>query len=672
MLSDIIQTLHDGKMLSNKYLKLLVEKAIINDDDTELRQYLESYPVILKLAQRNIQLEQYQKLKNSFLFPTQAEAEEHLDGPVKLGYVNPNSSMFAIHPDIFCLPAMCLGRPGSGKSWLIKYIIIQLLILLGFNIIIPDLKKEYRDIDGLKIINKDHIALALLRPPESFEPLPYASFFSKVFTRENYLVGTSENVLFEIVVGLYRKRGILDGGINYPTVWDLYRVIQYCMESTKTFRYKEIYQWLLNRLQPYILYDYFDHSHGIPDDIWRNENIVLEMDTGFTDRMYSFITAWLLGGRYNYNKHHRLAGSRLRTLFIVDEGRILFDPNRDTSTFGYSYIDETITKIREYGIGLIVSSQESASFSQTIRSLSYLKICFPLTDGKDIEFIKESFGLDDDQAAYLFKLPRYGQAIVRYGGYEKPFLLAVPRFQLNKALTDEEVAVRMSDFWGKIDSSIKEKEAAAQQAVKTVQEEKKPDMPPSASALLYFLGKNPFTNKSDLKKDALSSPDEVDKALRWLEDKGFVNIEKHRISQKGRKSHFAVLTGKALDYLDIKPIPGKGSFEHKLYQHLIATSLLKVKRGKARIETQIPYSDKSVDILLVTGEDYWAYEVTLHFNNLQSNIQKDIEAGAARVIAVVRDKKGIKKAEAIITGDIVLHQHREIISVEPISNYFNK
>ena len=425
---------------------------------------------------------------------------------------------------------------------------------------------------------------------------------------------------------------------NYPTLRDLYNLITAKLHSEKSFKYKDILLWIQNRLYPYTINETFNCRIGLPYDYWNKENLIIEMDEGFTDNMYSFIVSYLAGLRYNQNKKMGFTGSKLSTLFTVDEARILFQANRDKSIFGETYINEIITKTREFGIGFIIASQETASFNQTVRSISYLKVAFPLNDAKDLDFIKESFGLEKEQAKHIFKLPKHGQAIVRYGGYENPFLIAVPHFRIKKQLSDAEVEDRMKEFYGEIEKSIKKESVQKPLDVR-------PTMPPQASALLYYLGQEPFIKVSEMTKAAgFKSPREVSKALEWLESEGYVKRESYRTSKRGRKSSYAVLTEKTYTYIGNTKPRGKGSFEHALYQHLIKQHL--VKQGiKAEVEAKIR-GKKACDVLAENKDkSVIAYEVTLSFENLISNVQKDLEAGASEVFIVTRDSKDFRKAE---------------------------
>jgi len=379
--------------------------------------------------------------------------------------------------------------------------------------------------------------------------------------------------------------------------------------------------------------------------------------------MYCFISSFITGINYEHNKKMGLIGSVLRTLMNADEGRILFAV-RDVEVYGESYITQTITKSREFGLGYIVASPETASFNQTIKAISFLKVCFPLTDGNEKAAIKESFGLDDDQADYLFKLPRYGQAIVRYGGYEKPFILAVPDFQIKEHLTDEEVEKRMSDFYSELDAKIKRTKHSGPIAEVIT-------LPASAVALLYFLAKEPFTKISEMTNaPGFKSPDEVRRTLDYLKDHGFINEKRYRTSKKGNWSKFAVLTEKAYRYLDMKGVAGKGGYEHKLYQHIIYV-WHKKKGWKVRIEGRIKGSQKTVDVLANReGHVNVCFEVTLHYENLLSNIEKNLGAGASEVVVVTRNKEDLEKAIKKVSKDFTSTEKLDQITFRTIDEFF--
>ncbi len=197
--------------------------------------------------------------------------------------------------------------------------------------------------------------------------------------------------------------------------------------------------------------------------------------------------------------------------------------------------------------------------------------------------------------------------------------------------------------------------------------------PPAAVSLLHYLSKEPFTKISDMTKaPGFKSPAEVTKALEWLETNGYVGRESHKVSRRGRKAHFAVLTQKAIDQYGFKPVPGKGTFEHKLYQHLISQNLKNAGFEDVKIEGRVGDSQKSIDVLARSSDGaFIGYEVTLSFDNLLDNVRNDLSAGCSRVVIVTRDKSGMAKAKKLIQNDASVAHYQDRIEFRTMADFFN-
>ena len=652
---DILDHLRQGGMAKHPGVASHIKRAIQTNDNSLLIQFLESNPTIMSMAERNIRDDEYEKSINAFRpFPSIADANEYLSGPLKFGYINNARSLFGISWNTLCLPILIMGRVGSGKSVLIKYLLHQIFrLLLTFNSLVFDLKKEYRhlyaDDANVKCLTSDRIFFNPLQAPSWCHPKDHILAFARTFTSENYLVGTSTNLIIELVDWLYKSRGIYDGSINWPTLRDLYNMItaRIYQPKPKSYKFIDVLVWLQNRLYPYILSSCFNCQFGIPFEVFQKENLILEMDKNFTDRMYAFTCASICNQLFMYNKLKDIEGET-RHVIVADEARVLFSAHRDISTFGESILTEIFTKARAYGISFILASHESASFNATMRAIAYLKIAFPINDMIDIEFIEKSWGLDDEQTKELYKLPPYGVAVVRYGGYPDPLLLEVPDFKIEKKISEDELRSKMSSFYMELDKHIKNPPTQADVEVTSA---KTANIPPAAAAILYYIGKFPFTKNSDLPKaPGFKSQTEVNKAMSWLINNNFIQIQKFRTS-KTKRSMYPVLSDKAMRYLKIESIPGTGSYEHSLYQHLIYQKL--EKRGdQPKIEGRMGNSSKAIDVLVYSNEkkQYNAIEVTLSFTNIRQNIVGDIAAGVSSVTLVFRSEEDLQKGKSLIAG----------------------
>lgn len=628
-----------------------IDRGLKTGDWSKLNEALKRHPWIIQQARNIINQKEYLRAQNPFMpYPDQQEIDEYLsgDGPV-LGLVDDESNKLRILWDFLCRPTIITGAPGGGKSTEAKYILWQALIRKQrFNVLIWDLKREYRHLNlvtpSLKVIPKDLFVINPLEVSSWRSPLEHLQHFADEFISENYLLTTSRNLLIELCHEEYKARGVYGGSKNFPTLKDIYdRVTRMLNKKSRSFRYNDLLLWIQNRLQPYILHPCFNARRGIPFEIFQKENLVIEMDAGFTDSMFNFVVSTVVSQLYDYNKTHNLTGAKLRHLINVDEARVIFQPHRNLSDYGESIINVLVSKTRDLGIGFLVASQETASLSQTLLSLASTKITFPLTDGQDLENIQKSYGLDDDQIAYMFKMKPFGEAIVSYSGFDRPLLIKTPWFRLKKKLDDDLLAERMKGFWAELKQLliVEQKEKAA--------EEVQPVMPVQASAMLYHLSRRPFSKETDLAGPNGFGPKKaVDSSLAWLEKHNLITRESYNVSGT-KPTNFVFLTAEASGHLgkDVNAGQGKGGNEHRLYQHLVA-EYLKANGWTVKIEGRLSGSTKAIDVMATDGERAVAFEITLNFQNLVLNVLHDLRVGFGEVVIVVRNQAEMDKAMAMI------------------------
>ena len=436
---EILQTLADGGMAKHPLVAAARKYYFSTGDPGQLSYVLQEQPELLATARRNIANKQYHLQQNQFPVPTQKDVKEKLTPEpglpsILMGIVNFLLCMFCIDPNTLVTHALTLGPPGSGKSHHIKWIIDQILALkLGFNLIIPDIKCEYRNLlslhDNLFVITPGMLIINPWEVPGWRKPLDHVISVCKSFVSANWLAGASLNALMDLVIELYRQRGVFDGSLNFPTSRDLYNALDRKMRSKRIGRMWDIYELLKNRLFLYNCLDNFSYQKGIPFDYFLNRNLVLEMHHGFSDMQYSFISTYIAQQIYDYHTQMRNVGSKLRQLMVIDECRLLF-AERDTQYSLENPMIEITSKSREIGLGFWAASQEASSFHQSFISLARLKFAFPASSDKDLDFCANALLLNDEQKKHLLKLPNQRVAVCRYSGYPDPFLIEVPNFKL--------------------------------------------------------------------------------------------------------------------------------------------------------------------------------------------------------------------------------------------------
>jgi len=660
----LIELLEKGGQLSDPTINGKVEKAI-RGDPANLYEYLKSHPEIIDRARTKIFIGKRLTEENPF-FPPPCMPEEvaRLSGALQLGYFNPRKDVFGINPEILNLNVLVAGRAGSGKSNLNLIALDQLLEQAAdFNIIIIDLKKEYRCLlrrhDNLKIITFKNLRFNPLEVPEWQDPKDHINNVAEVFCRENYILAFGKNMFISTVDYLYRERGVYAGSKNYPTFKDLYNVLS----AGKGYgRQADSKASLLSRLQPYTNYPEIFCCQSFPFNTWLDNHLSIELEN-ITNEMYSTITNHIVSLLYNYYHKKNLRGTRIRTLFVVDEAGVLFNAMRDKNVqFGDSCINGFVRKGREFGLGYWVTSQEPNTLSQAIHSNSFLKFMFPVMESRQLKIMASSMALNDQQLLYAFKLPISGTCIVRYSFFPNPLLLDVPLFTDDKVISDEYVCERMKDFYNRV---MPPQDNTESEVPDRGDDQK---IPEDAATLLKHIAENPFDNFTTHRETCSIGKHKVSKARQWLEENDYIVVDSIKTTRgQCRPSAYLVLQEKAWNYLKTKPRLGKGSFRHQIYCHIIKQKLER-QGWKVKVESSVNLSKKLIDVVAQRNQEIVGYEITLHFENLKQNIEKDLKL-LSKLVIVVEKKDAAKANKSLKQYDSSIGENK-VVEIKAIDDFF--
>ena len=184
-----------------------------------------------------------------------------------------------------------------------------------------------------------------------------------------------------------------------------------------------------------------------------------------------------------------------------------------------------------------------------------------------------------------------------------------------------------------------------------------------------MLGRSPFTRRSELVEvGKFASAAEAERALEELSTKNLVLLEPYR-TRGTKPAVYLVLTEKAMQFLNDPGPPGHGSYEHKLFQHLVAQWCAEMGM-QAAVEGRTRGSTKAIDVLARTADgEQTAYEVTLHFQNLIENITQDLMAGVDEVIIVTRGLKEQQQANELVNQAPELEAHLNKVDYMTISDF---
>ncbi|MGV8081017.1 MAG: ATP-binding protein [Syntrophales bacterium] len=643
-----IKFLQESELSKHPVVGSLLSRAIATGDFNELDHYMSVNRTRFEAFSRLATIETHRQQKNPFYPFPNGDDLLSLQGPIKIGIINKykgHNIFLSVQPTTLTMHTMVIGRSGSGKTVFMMNVLPELSKNQSYNLIIIDVKGTYRRMVGitpnLYTIPFHIFKFNPLEVPSWMSPIDFMFLFPKIFTRENLLSIPSENLISTAIERLFHEKGIFRGGKNYPTVNDLNKTIDK-MEKDKSlgYRYRDIFESVRNRLAPYnLLKNTFSDIRGIPMETFVNYNVILELPLiKIPDFVHNFIVSWISNAIYYRNMTLGLRGNQLRTLVIIDEARTIVSSNRESG--GLEFIEpglnEIITKGREFGIGLWLISQETASFSQVYRSNSILKVAFQLHDGEDVSQIKKSFGLSDEQVVFYYKLPAQRMAICRYGKFERPFLLGVPEVTgLDHVPDDRELDAAMADFYAKI-----------------LPAEEPASVPLSNDAIdglimIKHLINAPFLNYKDLITALHLTPARGDQARAWIVNSGLVNVHSI-VLRRGKPGKYFELTEEAYRQFGGRPPAGKGGFEHKLFCHAIQV-YAEQEGFNSRLEGIMDGTAKPIDVLAwKKGHGIDGYEVTLHMSNLLHNVTQDLRTTLKKVIVVCRNKDEAAKAQKIV------------------------
>ena len=661
---ELMEFLDNGKMLTHPGVEQFLYRDIDTGDEVGLRTFLLNNPVILAKARHNIKVAAYQQINNPFRpYPSQKDVAKYMNGPLKIGYVNEHDGQLGIEPDDLCKIMLNMGRVGSGKSFFVKYLLHQASKLpnRNFNLIVCDpQKREYRGLiescPTLQIIPPEKLKLNPFVIHPFLDQRQHIILLTDVLVSEAYLGATSRNFIIWLLKELYRE-------VKNPNLHTLLRGVQSIRAKTKTYRMYDIYLAIENRLQAMLESEIFSCSQGIPLEVFQRRDVVLELD-GHQDMVANFIIAFITRSLYLANVRQGLTDGKLRHLLVLEEARNLLQANRNVSDYGESAFNQDLTRIRAAGIGVVITTQEPKSISPTAHSLAFFKIAFPMNDGNDLDILQASQGLTDEQRAYMFEIDPCGIAIIRIAPYPKPLLLAIPHFPLEGYVDDGELISLQEEFQRELDSFIGE-DTVCPDANDTTPI----NLSPSATHLAYVLGKNPFTRRSELMEvGRFTSAAEAERALDELVRNKLVSLEPYR-TRGTKPAVYLVLTENALQFLNDPGPPGHGSYEHKLFQHLVAKWCTEAGM-QTFIEGHTRGSTKAIDVLARSqGGRQTAYEITRNFGNLIDNITQDLQAGVDEVVVVTRGLKEQQEAINLVTQTTTLGADIEKVSFKTINEF---
>jgi hypothetical protein len=524
------------------------------------------------------------------------------DGQIVLGNVMQGDR--ELHPFKTDLATMnkhiaIFGATGPGKTCLVSSILRQ-LSKCGINWLAFDFKRDLRGFvkEGAWVIRWDWLKINPLQPPPGVSPEMWMTIVPDIFAHCFYWFSPSENYMLEFLSQLYkRSKG------NYPTIRELYNLI--VKKEERNRKRAEYYGVVTNRLASLlvVLKDVVDVRKSMPlQDIFSHPT-VLEIDQLRRDET-NFLVEYLLA----YLFYYRMIGgqrSQLAHVIVCDEANRWFYSQRrwkeTTVELGIPFIETVPQIIRDYCEGMLFASQ--GCLSQSVMANTNLKIVGFLGDGEDIEALSRSLSLSDEERSILTKLET-GYWLVSKAG-TRPFIIHSEPISLDKAVTDEELKMRMQPT---VSELLKSTKTAVEDDVRIEEPPAKfPPLSEEAMSIILDVNAHPFKGFVARCKSLGLSIRRAELAKSELVNKGLVKEIGTKLGKLKRLTKFLVLTELGSKLLrkagydtGLWKRTGYQNFEHQLYCVLIAYAYKKVGQQVA-IEKAVS-EERRVDVLISNGK----------------------------------------------------------------------
>jgi hypothetical protein len=331
------------------------------------------------------------------------------------------------------------SRTGGGKSTVTRIIVREILKVRSLsptkepNLLYFDVKDDglplVKDFPGLIYLHWKNFRFNPLRPPLGMERKDWWTLFAEAcgFNFKIYLPGM--NFILEYLDELSDKHSD-----KPPTMKDFYDLMISHHEVTP--KRVEYFSVMFNRIRTLIsiLGRNLDCQVGLPLESLISKPVILSLSrlrAAEQEWLITVILTWV----YAYHLVQKRRGEdRLRLLVICDECHRIWGSHLETSQvseeMGMPILSLFPTQFRDFGVGLVGTTNMPALISQSFWSNSAIKATSNLSSGYDVWKTSEALGLDDAQTEAIYKL-KHGEWIIRTPQHPEPFMVVTPDYPVD-------------------------------------------------------------------------------------------------------------------------------------------------------------------------------------------------------------------------------------------------
>jgi len=487
----------------------------------------------------------------------------------------------------FRIPLMDLNRhigifasSGHGKTVMIFNLIKQVMEYNRkapepINFLIFDFKQDFRHLKGFPIVclRWNWLRLNPFVPPEGMKEPDWFNLVCNIMAHTFSWFFGSQYYMAEFVSSQYEQ-------VRENSYVNMNKVRE-AVESTVEKGYKTQYHdTVLNRLTQltHVLHEVLDCEQGIDVSGLLKHPVIIELD-GLDEGIANFLVNFFLFYIMHYRMAQRHRGG-LKHLIIFDEAHRIFykasELRQVDIELGPSPTQQLPRIIRDFGEGLVFSSQEPSKINDSVIANTDIKLVGYLGSGFDINAVQSMYRLEYEDSE-TFKKLKLGQWMVQKSGIPDPFLLQGIDYPLEKTVTDEELKETMKDFIANMQNEPKKTGGTMLEYVNL------PPLTEKAAKILTHVGQKPMRSISHRYKELGIHPLDGKNAVKELYDKKLVTMHPIQLST-GRPSGYLEPTGVGRMWLEKNNVNlsawddyiGNVGLEHRIFQWQTANALKKL------------------------------------------------------------------------------------------------
>jgi hypothetical protein len=311
------------------------------------------------------------------------------------------------------------GATGSGKTTLLHRI-VRAALRDGINVWTIDAKNDAQYLaveDERTLIIDSDAPLNLLQRPTFLSAPEHQAVFTTVLARSLY----GGEHLKQIIGRAFEALGPND------TLEDLARHVEQGAAKNGTYAERDATRGGLLRLQRIgqLYPGLYRTRHGLPlEELFRRPMYLpVKIQTEVDEFFFAYLIHLLF--LYQRSRAHR---PELSHLIQMDEGILSWNRNPSTKIEGMPLLSYLQSMIREFGIGMLISTTSVHLLDPLLKSNTFTRIALNVTDHFEASEIARSFGLSDRQREYFQRGLTRGECIIKFADdWTHPILASYPR-----------------------------------------------------------------------------------------------------------------------------------------------------------------------------------------------------------------------------------------------------